>query len=92
MKIHPKHYSYDTTILQSKTVGNICEALKYGVKNDCLEIIVKMLLGKRNTAINTKTLQSKGGLRSNKTTVKDLVKKIQTGIISLNKENINETR
>ncbi len=49
-----KHYKYDESIMQSMTVGNIIEALSYGLKHKAkLEDIAKFLINKRRISMSS---------------------------------------
>ena len=49
-----KHYRYDETIMQSMTVGNIMDALRYGLKHRAkLEDIAKFLINKRRISMSS---------------------------------------
>ena len=49
-----KHLRYDESIMQSRTVGNIIEALTMGKKDpELLKQIVRFLIRKRKEAVNS---------------------------------------
>ena len=47
-----KHYQYDVTILQSRTVTNIIRALTKGISNDNISSVVNYLVEIRRKAMS----------------------------------------
>jgi hypothetical protein len=52
-KTYYKHLRYDESVMQSKTVGNISEALEFGLRNPhLLEDVVNFIIKKRKLCMS----------------------------------------
>ena len=72
MKINPKHLIFDTTILQSRTVGNITAVLEQAINSnnrEKLKLAVKFVLNKRIEA--TTKYENRAFSKDNKRTTVD---------------------
>jgi len=75
---NPNQLKLDTTILQSRTVGNLVEILREGLKSNdplILKKMVKYILKERDKSLYMYSTRSKGGHR--KTTVNKKIETIQ---------------
>tara|TARA_Y100001938_G_scaffold115703_1_gene159307 strand:+ start:600 stop:842 length:243 start_codon:yes stop_codon:yes gene_type:complete len=70
-----KHLTYDVTILQSKTVGNMISALLEGERNNNLQTVANFLIAQRRKAMNY-GVSRKSNSNSRKTTVNSKISKI----------------
>ena len=69
--------AFDTSIMQSKTVGNICRLLIDGLQTHSLGEATQFLITQRNKAMKSRGRRVKGGKQNKKTTVDSRIKRIK---------------
>lgn len=78
---NPKHLTFDTTIMQSKTVANICRVLRQAIMSNDNSLLVNgayHILSERRKSVTK--YRKKAIKRSKKTTIESKIKQLKESI------------